>query len=221
MRSLHALLLSPSLADRRLRTLRDARHSLAAHIGYPSYAHMVTRDRLAGHPDAVTAFLSTLSAAILPRAAREFAELTDLKQELRLRSRSGGCPSAGLVSATEAANIAQRMPRRTDADLEDNVSTIVTATAAADITTAVQPWDVTFLQHAIIRARYGDDLRSISSYFALSSVISGIEDIVRRVFRVQMVREPMLPGESWDVAAPEDGGRECTRLCRTYVSLYA
>lgn len=69
--------------------LVQGRHEIAALMGFPSYAaYQLDQFSLAGRPQAVDAFLSTLSSAIAPACAREAAHLAQLKRTL-----SGGSTS--------------------------------------------------------------------------------------------------------------------------------
>ncbi len=58
------------------------RHKRANLLGYASHAHFVLEERMAQHPEKVSAFLNDLLEKAKPAAEREFAELTAFAKEL-------------------------------------------------------------------------------------------------------------------------------------------
>ncbi|KAL4424571.1 hypothetical protein ABPG77_009155 [Micractinium sp. CCAP 211/92] len=64
-----------------LDALVEARHEVAALMGFPSYAaYQLDAFSLAGQPSAVVAFLERLTAGIAPKCAAELAEMRELKR---------------------------------------------------------------------------------------------------------------------------------------------
>lgn len=64
----------------RLEELLYKRTQLAKLSGYPSYAHMALSDKMAGSPEAVSKFLSTLNSKNRPLVETELSKLLALKQ---------------------------------------------------------------------------------------------------------------------------------------------
>ena len=178
-----------------LLALRETRHAVAVASGHDSYAALVAGDRLAGSPAAATSFLTRLSRATLPRAAREFAELIDVKRGV----------AAGL-SPTAAAEGVARHPRPVE-DVWGNVRSISTSLQSG---TSVQPWDVPFLQAALSSARWepqgAPPLSSLSTYFRLDRVLGGLTSLIETVFGVRLTLEPVPRECGWDVAGGGWGG---------------
>jgi Zn-dependent oligopeptidase len=83
------------------------RRELASLYDLPSYAHYVTRRRMAGSPQAVLDFLAGVRGAVAEVEARDVEELRRLKAEMTgtLQRRSGGVPEV-LSHASDARLVA-------------------------------------------------------------------------------------------------------------------
>lgn len=207
-----------------LAALGATRQELATRIGFPSYAHMVLADRMAGTPENVGAFLTNLRASVAPTLARDLAALSDAKCALFGAAAAGADPGAAVGSeavararrAVAAGDLARAgasgnsssLPIRTHDDVADNLRALAEA--------PVYPWDVPLLQAALTAASSSaadgaasgsaDDDGSLLAaayrrYATVGAVLRGLQGIVRRAFGVEMVREPVRAGEAWDLAA--------------------
>jgi mitochondrial intermediate peptidase len=202
-----------------LAALGSTRQELASRIGFPSYAHMVLADRMAGSPANVGAFLSNLRQCVAPTLARDLATLSDAKRALFGAAAAGADPGAAV--GPEAVARARRalaagdlrggggsLPTRSDDDVAGSLR------ALAEV--PVYPWDVPLLQGALAAASPAagtdggggsadDDGSPLASaykrYATVGAVLRGLQGVVRAAFGVEMVREPVRAGEAWDLAS--------------------
>jgi Zn-dependent oligopeptidase len=141
-----------------LHALRDKRAQIACEwVGLPSYAHMVSYDRLAGSPANSVAFLQKLAAALLPRALEELAALAEAKAAHAAERRARAVADSGICEpgATEsgATELAATEPGAaagagTLQRVEDACVRLVLAAAQAGA--LPQAWDVPFYSHTLL-----------------------------------------------------------------------
>jgi mitochondrial intermediate peptidase len=152
----------------RVLTLRDARHDLAAFIGFPSYADMAMRDRMIPCADTVLGFLMDAARVTAPRAMVELALLT------------GWQPAGGsgtritlptLVSATQWVREHRVKPWQ----LQRLLAARTASHAAAAGASSGQSTDA----------------------FSLSAVLHGMGSVLRSVYGVSMTPVPEAPTLAW------------------------
>jgi Zn-dependent oligopeptidase len=162
---------------------------------------MSAHQRMAGNPSAVCHLLVSLSAAILPFAARELRMLA--AQSL---AHDGCCPVT---------------PTTPSLPLAGSISAFPMQSAAASIYASCSPrpsdgrvlssWDIEFLEGQCRIAGMSAELEQNSRrYFTLRNALYGISLVLRRVFGVDMSIQPGSEDEVWD--APERAPRFLSRM---------
>lgn len=218
-----------------LHSLRDRRHDLATRIGFPTYAHMVLADRMAGNPENVGTFLRNMRSALAPRLASDLAMLSDAKRALFGSAAAAADPGVSLGpeaiasarKAIAAGRLPSELPRRpSDAgSMRDNLAALQDA--------PVYHWDLPLLQRlvatSISAAALGETGRGAFAlgsdaddsplaaeyrrYASVGAVMRGLSTIVQRCFGVSMVREDVGEGEAWDTPqAPSATGSAASWL---------
>ncbi|ETV78392.1 hypothetical protein, variant 1 [Aphanomyces astaci] len=149
--------------------LIQARHAVATTLGFPTYAHLATSDKMAESPDGVAAFLESIASNLMTKAKSE-------RQLLAQAKRHHEPPNAGSIQQQLRTLFGQ-----------------TTSSAHDD----VESWDVPYYMGMLKARHHHLDSRVISAYFPVDRCIDGLRLICDQLFGVHLTDTAMAPHESW------------------------
>jgi len=154
-----------------LDALIKQRHQLATTIGYPSYAHYFTSDKMAGNPNQVIQFLKKVGNACEKRYRKDMELLLNAKKHIEGRAGGELCSEdGGMVLHPWDMNFynglvkAHLYQSKDDNDNDD-----------------------------------GSSPTSLSGYFTVDQSFEGMKILVQRLFGIAMEEVKTLPEEQWDL----------------------
>jgi Zn-dependent oligopeptidase len=190
-----------------LSALQSARRDLAAAVGFRSFAHLSMRDRCAGTPEQVVAFLQRLAHAALPAAAREAALVASYKTNERLSA-----SEARSLSPREALEVVRRARLQPWDALHCQKRAEEAETKALYVQLQQTQEGASLVAATVAAAATGAPTGGrtgisglLAPYSTLPAVVRGMQAIARRVFGVEMEQMPFVP--SSDVTVAADGRR--------------